>query len=70
MRQTIGPLTVITQLGAIVIVATMLPLGLGLWLDTQLHTTPWITLVGLVAGVLAAVTGVYRVILRQYNKLG
>lgn len=70
VRKTIGPVSVIMQLGAIVTVATLLPLGLGLWLDTQLGTTPWLTLVALVVGVLAAVTVVYRVISRQYNQLG
>ncbi len=70
VRKTIGPVTLIMQLGAIVTVSTLLPLGLGLWLDTQLHTMPFLTLVALVVGTIAAVAGVYRVISRQYNNLG
>ncbi len=69
MRQAIGPVTVIVQLGAVVVVATLLPLAFGLWLDDRLSTTPWITLVALVVGVIAAVAGVYRIISTQYRKL-
>ena len=69
MRQTIGPIALIFQLGAIIIVATMLPLLIGLWLDSRLNTTPWITLVGLVLGIVLAVTSVYRTISSSYKKL-
>ncbi len=70
MRSTIGPIAIILQLGAIVVVGTLLPLLVGLWLDNQFHTTPWLTLVSMIIGVLVAVTGVYRVINEQYKKIG
>ncbi len=68
--KTIGPISVIIQLGAIVAVATLLPLGAGLALDARLHTTPWATLIAMIIGVIAAVAGVYGVISRQYKNLG
>jgi F0F1-type ATP synthase assembly protein I len=69
VRQTIGPIALIIELGATVVVATMLPLVIGIWLDREMHTAPWITLVGLGAGILAAVTAVYRIISASYRKL-
>lgn len=69
MRKTVGSLAIIFQLGSLIFVATLLPLALGLWLDTWLRTTPWITLVALVVGVIAAIAAVYRVISSQYKNL-
>ena len=69
MRKTIGPITLIFQLGATIVVATLLPLFIGIWLDNRLNTAPWITLVGLVLGIVLAVTSVYRTISSSYKKL-
>jgi F0F1-type ATP synthase assembly protein I len=70
VRNTIGPISLILTLGTLVVVATLLPLVVGLWLDAQLHTTPWITLVASVVGVMSAIASVYRVISEQYKKSG
>ncbi len=70
MRDTIGPISVVIHLGTIVVVATLLPLIVGIWLDNQLHTIPWITLIAMVVGVLGAIAGVYKVISKQYRKSG
>ena len=69
MRKTIGPIALIFQLGAIIVVATMLPLFIGLWLDSRLNTTPWLTLLGFGIGVIAAVAVVYNTISSIYKKL-
>ncbi len=69
MRQAVGPVALIMQLGAVILVATLLPLLIGLWLDSVFHTTPWITLIALVLGVIAAMAAVYRVISTQYKNL-
>jgi F0F1-type ATP synthase assembly protein I len=69
VRNTVGPIAVIVQLGATILVATLLPLLVGLWLDGIFHTTPWITLVALVVGVILAIATVYNVISTQYKKL-
>ena len=68
MRDTIGHVSVIIELGTIVAVSTLLPLFVGIWLDGQFHTTPWITMMAVIAGVIFAVAGVYRVISEQYKK--
>jgi F0F1-type ATP synthase assembly protein I len=68
VRETISHVSVIIELGTIVVVSTLLPLFIGIWLDSQFQTTPWITMVSVVAGVILAVAGVYRVISEQYKK--
>lgn len=68
MRDTIGHVSVIIELGTIVAVSTLLPLFVGIWLDGQFQTTPWITMMAVIAGVIFAVAGVYRVISEQYKK--
>lgn len=70
MRSTVGPISVILQLGAMVVVATLLPLFVGLWLDTRLHTVPWITLIGMLVGVVSSIVVVYRVIASRYKQSG
>ncbi len=70
MRKTVGPIAVIIQLGAMVVAATLLPLMIGLWLDLHLRTTPWITLVGMLVGVVSSTVVVYRVITSLYKRLG
>ncbi len=69
MRDTIRPITLIIQLGALVVAATLLPLLAGVWLDTHLNTTPWITLAGTAVGILSASVAVYRTVSSAYKKL-
>ncbi len=69
MRDTIGPIALIIQLGTTIVVATILPLLIGIWLDSRMKTAPWITLIGLGIGVIAAVTAVYSTISSIYKKL-
>lgn len=68
MRNTVGPISVIIQLGAMVVVTTLLPLFVGLWLDKQLHSVPWITLIGMLVGVVTSIATVYRVIASRYKQ--
>jgi F0F1-type ATP synthase assembly protein I len=68
VRETIGPIALIIQLGTTIVVATLLPLLVGIWLDERLNTAPWITLLGLGVGIIAAVTAVYRTISSLYTK--
>ncbi len=69
MREAIGSIALIIQLSATVVVVTILPLLIGIWLDQRLNTLPWITLVGLCVGVFAAIAAVYRTISSSYKKL-
>jgi ATP synthase protein I len=41
-------------MGLSVVVAILLGLAAGVWLDRRLDTSPWLTLAGLVVGVAAA----------------
>jgi F0F1-type ATP synthase assembly protein I len=70
VRNTVGHISVILQLGAMVVVATLLPLFVGLWLDVRLHTVPWITLIGMLVGVVSSIVVVYRVIASRYKRSG
>ena len=41
-------------------VATFIGLGIGYWVDLQLETYPWLSIVGLLIGVTAGFKGVFR----------
>jgi ATP synthase protein I len=41
-------------------VATAIGLGLGYWVDLQLGTYPWLSMLGLLIGVAAGFKGVFR----------
>jgi F0F1-type ATP synthase assembly protein I len=67
MRQAIGPIQLILQLSTRVLVATLAPLFAGVWLDNHYNTAPWISLVGMGAGIIAAVTSIYRTVSQHYE---
>jgi hypothetical protein len=52
-------------LGTTVAGCVAVGVGLGIWLDSRLHTSPWLLLVGLVLGVVSAVASV-RAQVRRY----
>lgn len=47
-------------LGWVIVTAILLPLGLGIWGDSAWGTGPWLALLGMVVGLLAAALSVYR----------
>ena len=51
-----------TQIGMTVTLAVLGSLFLGLWIDRELGSSPWATLLLLGLGTLVAVTGCYRVV--------
>jgi F0F1-type ATP synthase assembly protein I len=57
----IGSLGILLQLGWVVALSVLIPLGLGLWLDYRLATSPLFILVGALVGILAATVGVVRI---------
>jgi ATP synthase protein I len=57
-----GPLALITQLGLTIVVAIVLGLVLGLWVDSHFGTKPWGTLILSLLGILAGSFGVYRLV--------
>ncbi len=60
----------IVHLTILVVVSTLVPLFLGIWLDRQFHTSPLITLGMTGIGIMAGVAGVYRQISRVYKHYG
>ena len=65
--RNLGPLL---QLGWVVALSVLLPLGLGIWLDRRLGTAPLFILVGALAGIIAGTIGAVRVATRTIEALG
>ncbi len=57
------------HLGWVVAFSTFIPLAIGIWADRRWETAPWLTLVGMVVGILASTVGIVRVIQRTYARL-
>lgn len=57
------------QLGWIVALSLLIPLGIGLWLDRRLDTTPLFIVVGMIVGILAATVGTVRIAIRMMDSL-
>jgi ATP synthase protein I len=55
-------LALLGQVGLLIVIPTLLGLGLGLFIDRQLHSTPIATLIGLLLGLAAGVYGVFRLV--------
>ena len=51
---------VAAALSAQLIVAIVLGFLLGHWLDGVFHTTPWLTIVGVLAGIVAGFVGLFH----------
>lgn len=52
------------------VLALLVPLALGLWLDGQLATTPLLALAGALVGIVVATAGVVRIAGRAIDGLG
>ncbi len=55
----------ISSIGMLILISTAIGLGIGVWLDRKLHTTPWLTfvltMVGLAAGLYESIRMLIRV---------
>ena len=58
------------QLGWVVAVSTLVPLGMGIWLDRRLGTAPLVILIGAVAGILTSTVAAVRFTSRVIETLG
>lgn len=58
------------QMGGIVALAMLIPLGLGLWLDKRLGTAPLLALAGVIVGILVATIVTVRIASRAIETLG
>ncbi len=68
-REPLLGFALVIQLTVIVVVATLVPLGLGLVLDRLLQTSPFITLILMVLGITLGSVGVYREVNRTYERV-
>ncbi len=59
----------LSQLGWVVAISILIPLGLGLWLDHQLSTSPLFILIGAVLGILVSTAGVVRIVVRNLQTI-
>ena len=57
------------HLAWVVAFSTFIPLAIGVWADRRWGTAPWLTLVGMVVGILASTVGIVRLIQRTYAEL-
>lgn len=49
-----------STLGLTIVIATFIGLALGLWLDKVFNTSPWLTVIFLVLGIVAGFRNFYR----------
>ena len=55
------------SVGMTLVVATLLGGMLGYWLDGRLVTTPWLTLIGAILGIVSGFVEMFRIINRYSN---
>jgi len=51
----------LASVGLVLVVSVMLGFFLGRWLDSRLHTEPWLTLAGLALGTAAGFMEMFRI---------
>ncbi|MCG6918666.1 MAG: AtpZ/AtpI family protein [Deltaproteobacteria bacterium] len=49
-----------STLGLTIVIATFIGLALGLWLDRVFNTSPWLTVIFLIVGIIAGFRNFYR----------
>ena len=49
-----------STLGLSIVIATFIGLALGIWLDRVFDTSPWLTVILLIAGIIAGFRNFYR----------
>jgi ATP synthase protein I len=49
-----------STLGLTIVIATFIGLALGLWLDKVFTTSPWLTVIFLILGIIAGFSNFYR----------
>ncbi len=72
MRGSPGPMLgigLIIQLTMVIVVAILVPLGLGIFLDRLLQTSPLITLFLMVLGITLGTVAVYREVNAVYDRV-
>jgi F0F1-type ATP synthase assembly protein I len=65
-----GGIGILFELGLVVALGVLIPLGLGLLLDHLLSTSPLFILIGALVGIIMSTAGVVRVVTRSMQAVG
>ena len=57
-------------MAGVVLFSTLVPLGLGIWLDRRFNMAPVFVLIGALIGILGGTVGVVRIASRMLDALG
>jgi ATP synthase protein I len=64
-RKLLRVIGVASTLGLSIVLATFIGLALGLWLDDTFGTSPWLTILFLVCGIIAGFRNFFRYMSRK-----
>jgi F0F1-type ATP synthase assembly protein I len=67
-RKLFASMGLVTGLGFSAVGSLLVGILGGLFLDRMLHTTPLFLIVGILLGIAAAALGVYRLVMREFNR--
>ena len=59
-REALKLVGLASTLGLTIVIATFIGLALGLWLDRVFDTSPWLTIIFLLLGIIAGFRNFYR----------
>lgn len=59
-------LAIITTMGVSMVVATFIGLYIGIYLDNKFSTTPWLTIIFLIFGIIAGYRNIY-ILIKRYG---
>ena len=64
-RQALKLVGLASTLGLTIVIATFIGLALGIWLDRVFDTSPWLTVIFLILGIIAGFRNFYRFMTRR-----
>ncbi|HXN01126.1 MAG TPA: AtpZ/AtpI family protein [Candidatus Dormibacteraeota bacterium] len=67
-RKLFSSMGLVTGLGFSAVGSLLVGILGGLFLDRVLHTTPLFLIIGILVGIAAAALGIYRLVIREFNR--
>ena len=67
-RKLFSSMGLVTGLGFSAVGSLLVGILGGLFLDRMVHTTPLFLIVGILLGLAAAALGIYRLVIREFNR--